>query len=130
MIEMSLPTLELLLVNLSKIESILEELPSTAKRSELKVKADEILRLTEMVRTQAYRLAEGDAKKAYAPNFDVLWGRRPKKDGTETPTKPPTLGKNEPSTQLENIGSMERRLERVKVTWERRINPWKYKGED
>jgi hypothetical protein len=122
--------LELLVVNVSKIESIVEELPRAAKRSELKAKADEILRLTEIVRQQAYRVADTKLADAYAPNFDVLWGGRPKKDGAETPTKPSRLGKNELPTQLENTGTTERRLERVKVTWERRINPWKYKGED
>jgi hypothetical protein len=104
--------LELLVANVSKIEAIVEEMPRVAKRSELKAKADEILRLTEMVRRQAYRLADSKPKETYAPNFDVLWGGRSKKDGAETPY------------------TTERRLERVKVTWERRINPWKYKGED
>jgi hypothetical protein len=122
--------LEFLLVNISKIEAVVEELPRLGNRSELKAKADEILRLTEMVRQQAYRLADTKPTDAYAPNFDVLLGGRSKKDGAETPTKPPRLGKNELPTQRENTGTTERRLERVKVTWERRINPWKYKGED
>jgi hypothetical protein len=104
--------LEFLVVNLSKIEAIVEGLPRVAKRSELKAKADEILRLIEMVRRQAYTLADSKPKETDAPNFDVLWGGRPKKDRAETPR------------------TTERRLERVKVTWERRINPWKYKGED
>jgi hypothetical protein len=106
------PALEFLLINLSKIESIVEELPRIGKRSELKAKADEVLRLTEIVRQQAYRLADSAPTETYAPNSDVLWGLGPKKGGAETP------------------GTTERRLERVKVTWERRINPWKYKGED
>ena len=37
-------------VKLSKIEAIVRELPRVGKRSELKVLADEILRLTETVR--------------------------------------------------------------------------------
>jgi hypothetical protein len=104
--------LKFLLINISKIEAVVEELPRIGNRSELKAKADEILRLTEMVRQQAYRLADSKPKETYAPTLDVLWGGRPKKDGAET------------------LGTTERRLERVKVTWERRVNPWNYKGED
>ncbi|PTR17204.1 MULTISPECIES: hypothetical protein [unclassified Nitrosospira] len=126
---MSSTNVEFLVVNISKIEAIVEELPHIGSRREMKAKVDEILRLAELARQQAYRLADSESKETYAPNFDVLWGGRPKKDGAETPIKPPRLGKNEP-TQLENIGTTERRLERVKVTWERRINPWKYNGED
>jgi hypothetical protein len=127
---MSSTKVEFLVVNISKIEAIVEELPRIGARMEMKAKVDEILRLTELARQQAYRLADSEPKETYAPNLDVLWGRRPKKDGAETPIKPPRLGKNELPTQLENVGTTERRLERIKVTWERRINPWKYKGED
>jgi hypothetical protein len=127
---MSSTNVTFLVVNISKIEAIVEELPRIGSRMEMKAKVDEILRLTELARQQAYRLADSESKETYAPNFDVLSGGRPKKDGAETPIKPPRLGKNELPTPLENIGTPERRLERVKVTWERRINPWKYKGED
>lgn len=78
------PALEFLVVNLSKIESIVEELPRIGKRSELKAKADEILRLTEMVRRQAYALADSKPKETYAPNFENLWGGRPKSDGKDS----------------------------------------------
>jgi hypothetical protein len=71
---MSLPTLELLLVNLSKIESIVEELPRVGRRSELKPKADEILQLTELVRKQAYRLADNKPKETYVPDFKQYGG--------------------------------------------------------
>jgi len=127
---MSSTNVEFLVVNISKIEAIVEELPRIGSRREMKAKVDEILRLTELARRQAHRLADSQSKETYVPNVDVLWGGQPKKDGAETPIKPPRLGKNELPTQLENIGTTERRLERVKVTWERRINPWKYKGED
>ena len=127
---MSSTNVEFLVVNISKIEAIVEELPSIGSRREMKAKVDEILRLTELARQQAHGLADSESKETYAPNFDVLWGGQPKKDGAETPIKPPRLGKNELPTQLENVGTTERRLERAKVTWERRINPWKYKGED
>jgi hypothetical protein len=127
---MSSTNVEFLVVNISKIEAIVEELPCVGSRREMKAKVDEILRLTELARQQAHRLTDSESKETYAPNFDVLWGGRSKKDGAETPIKPPRLGKNELPTPLENIGTPERRLERVKVTWERRINPWKYKGED
>jgi hypothetical protein len=126
---MSSTNVAFLVVNISKIEAIVEELPRIGSRMEMKTRVDEILRLTELARQQAYRLADSESKETYATNFDVLSGR-PKKHGAETPIKPPRLGKNELPTQLENIGTPERRLERVKVTWERRINPWKYKGED
>ena len=127
---MSSTNVEFFVVNISKIEAIVEELPRIGSRREMKAKVDEILRLTELARQQAYRLADSESKETYAPTFDVLWGGQSKKDGAETPIKPPRLGKNELPTRLENIGTTERRLERVKVTWERRVNPWKYKGED
>ncbi len=127
---MSSTNVEFLVVNISKIEAIVEELPSIGSRREMKAKVDEILLLTKLARQQAYGLADSESKETYAPNFDVLWGGQPKKDGAETPIKPPRLGNNELPTQLENIGTTERRIERVKVTWERRINPWKYEGED
>jgi hypothetical protein len=41
---MSAPTLEFLVVNLSKIEAIVEELPGIVSRRELKAKVDDILR--------------------------------------------------------------------------------------
>ena len=127
---MSSTNVEFLVVNISKIEAIVEELPRIGSRREMKAKVDEILLLSELARQQAYRLADSESKETYAPNFDVLWGGRLKKDGAETPIKPPRIGKNELPTQLENVGTTERRLERAKVTWERRINPWKYEGED
>jgi hypothetical protein len=42
-------TFDLIAVNLSKIESIVQELPRVGKRPELKDRADEILRLTQVV---------------------------------------------------------------------------------
>jgi hypothetical protein len=78
------PTLEFLVVNLSKIESIVEELPRIGKRSELKAKADEILRLTEMVRQQAYRLVDTKPKETYVPDFKQYGGGTAgKKEGGE-----------------------------------------------
>lgn len=67
------PTLEFLVVNVSKIESIVEELPRIGSRRELKVKADEILRLTEKVRQQAYRL-NSKPVETYAPDFKQYGG--------------------------------------------------------
>jgi hypothetical protein len=68
------PALEFLVVNLSKIESIVEELPRIGSRRELKVKADEILRLTELVRKQAYRLVDTKPTDAYTPDFKQYGG--------------------------------------------------------
>ena len=61
-------------VNLSKIEAIVEELPRIGKRSELKVRADEILKLTAMVRRQAYLLEVEEQKKQYVPDFKQYGG--------------------------------------------------------
>lgn len=41
-----------LLANLDAIDKMVRELPAIGKRSELKVKADELLRLTEMARRE------------------------------------------------------------------------------
>ena len=123
-------TLEFLVVNLSKIESIIEELPRVGKRSELKVKADEILQLTEMIRKQAYRLADSNHVETYVPDFKQYGGGAAgKKEAAAGPSKQPQLGKNEPA-QRAHFGTAERRLQRVKVTSERRLNPWKYEEED
>jgi hypothetical protein len=65
--------LEFLVVNLSKIELIVEELPRIGSRRELKVKADEILQLTDLVRKQAYRLGHEKEVEKYAPDFTKLW---------------------------------------------------------
>lgn len=43
--------------NLKKIDEILQDLHLVGKRSELKIKADELLRLTEMVRREAYLMS-------------------------------------------------------------------------
>lgn len=43
--------------NLKKIDEILQGIHLVGKRSELKVKADELMRLTEMVRREAYLMS-------------------------------------------------------------------------
>ena len=78
---MSVPTLELLAVNLSKIEAIVEELPRIGSRRELKVKADEILQLTDKVRRQAYAVADSKKSKTYVPEFKTWGNVGLKKDG-------------------------------------------------
>ncbi len=62
-------TLQFLVINLSKIEAIAEELPRIGKRSELKIKADEIMKLTETVRRQVYALEQEKSKDKYTPNL-------------------------------------------------------------
>ena len=61
-------------VQLSKIEAIAQELPRVGKRSELRVQADEILRLTEMVRRELYMLEVEKAKERYVPDFKQYGG--------------------------------------------------------
>ncbi|SCY43895.1 hypothetical protein SAMN05216308_11134 [Nitrosospira sp. Nsp13] len=62
-------TINFLAVNLSKIESIVQELPRISSRRELKEKADEILRLTETVRRLAYAV---DTKKQQTSTRQTL----------------------------------------------------------
>ena len=61
-------------VKLSKIDAIARELPRVGKRSELKVLADEILRLTETVRRQAYLLEVEKEKDRYVPDLGQMFG--------------------------------------------------------
>jgi len=61
-------------VKLSKIDAIARELPRVGKRSELKVLADEILRLTETVRRQAYLLEVEKEKEKYVPDLGQMFG--------------------------------------------------------
>jgi hypothetical protein len=72
--KMSTSTIDLLAVNLSKIEAIVEELPRVGKRSELKVRTDEILKLTEMIRRQVYSLKVEQGNEQYTPDFKQYGG--------------------------------------------------------
>ncbi|SHL41596.1 hypothetical protein SAMN05216428_102333 [Nitrosospira sp. Nsp11] len=58
-----------LLANLDAIDKIVRELPTVGKRSELKVKTDELLRLTEMARRELHLLhvATENRKRTIAP---------------------------------------------------------------
>ncbi|MBA2660078.1 MAG: hypothetical protein H0U72_11260 [Nitrosospira sp.] len=67
-------TLQFLVINLSKIEAIAEELPRIGKRSDLKVKADEIKKLTEIARNQAYLIQNEKSKEKYAPDLGQMFG--------------------------------------------------------
>jgi hypothetical protein len=58
-------TFDLIAVNLSKIESIVQELPRVGKRSEQKDRTDEILRLTEAVWRLAYSLNQEQQVQKY-----------------------------------------------------------------
>ena len=71
---MSNSTLQFLVINLSKIEAIVEELPRIGKRSELKDKADEILRLTKMIRNQVYIISSEKEKNRYVPDLGQMFG--------------------------------------------------------
>jgi hypothetical protein len=78
---MSPPTIDLLAVNLSKIEAIVEELPRVGKRSGLKIRADEILKLTEAVRRQVYLMSVEKEKEQYTPDYKQYGGGAAGKKG-------------------------------------------------
>jgi hypothetical protein len=60
--------------NLAAIDKIVGELPQIGKRSELKLKADEILRLTEQVRRIAYLMHVAKLNEDRTPDFGKIWG--------------------------------------------------------
>lgn len=60
--------------NLEAIEVIARELPGVGKRSELKVKSEEILKLTEMVRREAAALDHERMTAKFTPDLTKLWG--------------------------------------------------------
>lgn len=63
-----------LLANLDAIEAIARELPKVGKRSELKVKAEELLRLTEVVRREVAALDHERITGKFTPDLTKLWG--------------------------------------------------------
>lgn len=73
--------LDKLQANLSAIEAIVRELPKVGKRSALKVKADEILRLTELVRREAVLLEQKQITDKYTPDFGKYGGGAAGKKG-------------------------------------------------
>lgn len=77
---------EFLVINIAKIEAIVRELPRIGKRSELKEKADDILRLTAMVRSQAYALEQERVTAKYMRDLGQMFGevRSGKKEGGES----------------------------------------------
>ena len=77
---------EFLVINIAKIEAIVRELPRIGKRSELKEKADDILRLTAMVRSQAYALEQERVTAKYTRDLGQMFGRvrSGKKEGGES----------------------------------------------
>ena len=60
---MSSTNVKFLVVNITKIEAIVEELPSIGSRREMKANVDEILLLTKLARQQAYGLADSESKR-------------------------------------------------------------------
>jgi hypothetical protein len=66
--------LDKLQANLDSIEAIARDLPKVGKRSELQVKADEILRLTELVRREAVMLEQKQTTGKYTPDFRQYGG--------------------------------------------------------
>lgn len=77
---------EFLVINIAKIEAIVRELPRIGKRSELKEKADDILRLTAMVRSQAYALEQERVTAKYMRDLGQMFGgvRSGRKEGGES----------------------------------------------
>jgi hypothetical protein len=76
-------TFDLIAVNLSEIESIVQELPRVGKRPELKDRADEILRLTEVVWRLAYSLNQERQAQKYVPNLATYGIKFPGEKSTE-----------------------------------------------
>jgi hypothetical protein len=72
-----------LFIALNFIEEIVSELPHIQKRSELKVRVDDILRLTAIVRRKVHLLEVEEQNEHYIPNFSTSRGGKQDAHGNE-----------------------------------------------